>query len=41
LQPQLKKVLKKMLYSKRNSATQFYRDEDRNSGDFYSLNVGD
>ena len=32
---QLKKTLKKMLYSRRNSAAQFYKDEDRIQGDYY------
>jgi uncharacterized protein YbaP (TraB family) len=31
---QLKKALKKMLYSKRNSAMQFYRDDDRMREDY-------
>lgn len=31
---QLKKALKKILYSKRNSAVQFYRDEDRRTNFF-------
>ena len=31
---QLKNALKKMLYSKRNSAAQFYRDDDRNREDY-------
>lgn len=31
---QLKKALKKILYSKRNSAAQFYRDEDRRTNFF-------
>lgn len=31
---QLKKALKKMLYSKRNSAMQFYKDEDRMREDY-------
>lgn len=31
---QLKKALKKMLYSKRKSAAEFYRDEDRGRGDY-------
>ncbi|MBO9681223.1 MAG: TraB/GumN family protein [Flavisolibacter sp.] len=42
LSDQLKKVLKKMLYSKRNSAVQFYKDEDRMRGDYYpAFNVGE
>ena len=42
LQEQLKKALKKMLYSKRNSAAQFYKDEDRMRGDYYpAFNVGE
>jgi uncharacterized protein YbaP (TraB family) len=42
LYDQLKRVLKKMLYSKRNSAMQFYKDEDRMRGDYYpAFNVGE
>ena len=42
LQEQLKKAFKKMVYSKRNSAAQFYKDEDRMRGDYYpAFNVGD
>jgi len=42
LSDQLKKALKKMLYSKRNSAVQFYKDEDRMRGDYYpAFNVGE
>ena len=42
LSDQLKRVLKKMLYSKRNSAMQFYKDEDRMRGDYYpAFNVGE
>jgi hypothetical protein len=42
LPEQLKKALKKMLYSKRNSAAQFYKDEDRMRGDYYpAFNVGE
>src|SRR5215203_242231 len=38
---QLKKALKKMLYSRRNSAAQFYKDEDRMHGDYYpAFNLG-
>jgi hypothetical protein len=41
LPEQLKKVLKRMLYSKRNSAVQFYRDEDRIRSDYYpAFNLG-
>jgi hypothetical protein len=39
---QLKKALKKMLYSRRNSAAQFYKDEERMRGDYYpAFNVGE
>jgi len=39
---QLKKALKKMLYSRRNSAAQFYKDEDRIHGEYYpAFNLGD
>lgn len=42
LPEQLKTVLKKMLYSRRNSAVQFYKDEDRMRGDYYpAFNVGE
>jgi uncharacterized protein YbaP (TraB family) len=42
LSDQLKKALKKMLYSKRNSAVQFYKDENKMRGDYYpSFNVGE
>jgi hypothetical protein len=42
LQDQLKKALKKMLYSKRNSAAQFYKDENKMRGDYYpAFNVGE
>ena len=42
LQDQLKKALKKMLYSKRNSAAQFYKDENKMKGDYYpAFNVGE
>lgn len=42
LPEQLKKALKKMLYSKRNSAAQFYKDEDKMRGDYYSwFNAGE
>ena len=34
LQEQMKKALKKMLYSKRNSAAEFYNDEDRDESNF-------
>ena len=30
----MKKALKKMLYSKRNSAAEFYNDEDRDESNF-------
>ena len=39
---QLKTALKKMLYSRRNSAAQFYKDEDRLRGDYYpAFSLGD
>jgi hypothetical protein len=42
LSDQLKKVLKRILYSKRNSAVQFYKDEDRMRGDYYpAFNLGE
>jgi hypothetical protein len=41
IEEQLKKALKRILYSKRNSATEFYKGEDRTGGDFYpQFNVG-
>ena len=42
LKTQLKNALKKMQYSRRNSAAQFYKDEDRTRGEYYpAFNLGD
>jgi len=42
LKIQLKKALKKMQYSRRNSAAQFYKDEDRIRSEYYpAFNLGD
>jgi uncharacterized protein YbaP (TraB family) len=41
IKTQLNKALKKMLYSKRNSAARFYSDEDRETMDFGGMNFRD
>ncbi|MGZ3881045.1 MAG: TraB/GumN family protein, partial [Flavisolibacter sp.] len=40
LMDQMKKELKKMSYSRRNSAAQFYKNQDRLNGDYPAFSIG-